>query len=213
MKEIATHYAKGSCVLDLIAIIPFRMILGEKIKSEKSRLLGLFKLLRVPRLFGLLDVERFKRFITQYYNNRLEEKVRKNIETENYPILKQLMYIQLYKIIRLVIIIFTFSYFLAIFWHIIVCDYFNSIESDEKNFCTVFLNQNSPISLRLVQVWYFAFTTLSTIGFGDFVAVSTKERWIASVILLFGVSTFSFIIGQFIEIMGNYRILWQSGNH
>jgi hypothetical protein len=62
-------------------------------------------------------------------------------------------------------------------------------------------------------MWYFAFTTLSTIGFGDFSPISTAERWVACVVLMFGVSIFSFIIGQFIEIMGNYKMLWAVGNH
>lgn len=62
-------------------------------------------------------------------------------------------------------------------------------------------------------MWYFAITTLSTIGYGDFHPVSINERWIASFILMFGVSVFSFIMGQFIEIMMNYKSLWQVGNH
>jgi len=48
---------------------------------------------------------------------------------------------------------------------------------------------------KLVKVWYFAITTLSTIGFGDLHPVSISERWIASFILMFGVSMFSFIMG------------------
>lgn len=30
---------------------------------------------------------------------------------------------------------------------------------------------------------------------------------------MFGVSIFSFIIGQFIDIMANYRMLWDGGSH
>ena len=62
-------------------------------------------------------------------------------------------------------------------------------------------------------MWYFAITTLSTIGYGDMYPISVNERWIASVILMFGVSIFSFIIGQFIEIMMNYKSLWAVGHH
>jgi hypothetical protein len=47
----------------------------------------------------------------------------------------------------------------------------------------------------MVKVFYFAITTLSTIGFGDFHPVSIFERVVASPILLFGVSVFSFIMG------------------
>ena len=66
---------------------------------------------------------------------------------------------------------------------------------------------------KLIKVWYFAITTLSTIGFGDFTPVSSSERIIASLILMFGVTVFSFIMGQFIEILMNYKSLWKVGEH
>jgi hypothetical protein len=144
------------------------------------RLLALFKLLRVPRLFGLLNVERFKQSITTHFTKQLEEKVKNNIECENYPILKQLMWVQFYKIVRLVLIIFTFSYFLGILWHILVVDVMPPKDMyDTNNFYMQFLASeteweegldlaNYDRMKRLVKVWYFAFTTLSTIGFGDF---------------------------------------------
>lgn len=59
----------------------------------------------------------------------------------------------------------------------------------------------------MVKVIYFALTTLSTIGFGDFHPVSPLERSTAAFILLFGVAIFSFIMGQFIEILMNYKSL------
>ena len=111
--------------------------------SEKDRLFLLLKLLRVPRLFELLNVTRIKQSITSYYNNKLKESIKKNVETENYPILKAFMFVQIYKIFRLVIIIFTSSYFLGILWHIFVTDILVT-EFDEfgeptsENFYTVF---------------------------------------------------------------------------
>lgn len=65
----------------------------------------------------------------------------------------------------------------------------------------------------LIKEIYFAITTLSTIGYGDFTPVSKSERIIASFILLLGVSIFSFIMGQFIEILMNYNSLWEVGQH
>ena len=58
---------------------------------------------------------------------------------------------------------------------------------------------------RLVKVWYFALTTLSTIGFGDMSPVSVQERGIGAFILLIGVAVFSFIMGEFIEILMSYK--------
>jgi len=64
----------------------------------------------------------------------------------------------------------------------------------------------------LIRCWYFAITTLSTIGYGDYHPVSSYERMLAVPILMIGVAVFSFIMGQFIEILLNYNSLWAVGN-
>lgn len=48
---------------------------------------------------------------------------------------------------------------------------------------------------------YFAFTSLTTIGFGDFHPRSDYERMMGSTILLLGVSMFSYIMSKFIQMM------------
>lgn len=58
---------------------------------------------------------------------------------------------------------------------------------------------------RLIIVIYLAFTTLATVGYGDFHAISNQERVLFSFILLFGTAVFSFIMGNFIEILLSYR--------
>lgn len=52
---------------------------------------------------------------------------------------------------------------------------------------------------------YFAFTTLSTVGFGDFVPISNTERVAGSIILLFGVMIFSTIMGEFVDIIRSFQ--------
>lgn len=64
---------------------------------------------------------------------------------------------------------------------------------------------------RLMKVWYFALTTLSTIGFGDMSPVSLQERLIGAFILLIGVAVFSFIMGEFIEILMSYKSRFVTG--
>ena len=48
---------------------------------------------------------------------------------------------------------------------------------------------------------YFSFTTLSTVGFGDYYPVSDVERLIAIPFFLFGVMIFSCVMDNFIEIL------------
>ena len=52
-----------------------------------------------------------------------------------------------------------------------------------------------------IIVTYFAFTSLSTVGFGDYNPRSDIERLLCAFILLFGVAIFSYIMGNFISII------------
>lgn len=63
------------------------------------------------------------------------------------------------------------------------------------------------IIYSMITVVYFAFTTLATVGYGDYHAVNDIERVICSIILLFGVAVFSFIMGNFIEILMSFKIV------
>jgi hypothetical protein len=131
-----------------------------------------------------------------------------NYETEANSIPNSMRLVYAYKIFRLTIIIFTSSYFLGIFWHILVCDIQTTsynIPDDfysgpvENNFKTHFLNSDDPENTQkpiqlMVKCFYFAITTLSTIGYGDFHPVSVLEKVAVSPILLFGVAIFSFIM-------------------
>ena len=62
-------------------------------------------------------------------------------------------------------------------------------------------------------MWYYGLTTLSTIGFGDFSPKSVQEKIIICFVLLFGVAIFSFIMGQFIEIIISYKTLDITGDN
>ena len=50
-------------------------------------------------------------------------------------------------------------------------------------------------------VMYFMFTTMSTVGFGDFNPKSEIERIIMTFILIIGVTCFAYIMSQLIEIL------------
>ena len=52
---------------------------------------------------------------------------------------------------------------------------------------------------------YFAFTTLSTVGFGDYYPYSEVEMLVGSFMLLFGVAIFSLFMGVFIEMIDKFK--------
>lgn len=54
---------------------------------------------------------------------------------------------------------------------------------------------------QVITVSYFAFTTLSTVGFGDLNARSDFERIFLAFIFLFGVLIFSIVMSNFMKIL------------
>ena len=60
---------------------------------------------------------------------------------------------------------------------------------------------------RAIISMYFAFTTLSTVGFGDYYPKGDVERLVGGFVMLFGVAIFSYIMGKFIEILEKYQAL------
>lgn len=52
---------------------------------------------------------------------------------------------------------------------------------------------------------YFSFTSLSTVGLGDYTPKSNTERIFISFSLLFGVAIFSIVMANFIEILTKFK--------
>lgn len=157
------------------------------------------------------------------FNKRLEHiintdpELAENSDIDNNNIMVILMISYFFKTFKLVVIILTVSYFMGMFWYI-YCDLTSasdykifeddSISQEERDalrleagFIHYFrLNQNTDYE-NAVIVTYYAFTTLSTVGFGDFHPRSDAERSLCAIILLVGVAIFSYIMGNFIQIL------------
>ena len=54
---------------------------------------------------------------------------------------------------------------------------------------------------------YFSFTTLSTVGFGDYYAIGNGERLLMVCVMLLGIMCFSYIMGLFTEILNIFLTL------
>ena len=57
----------------------------------------------------------------------------------------------------------------------------------------------------VIKLMYFSFTTLSTVGFGDFNPKSDYERLLCAFIMLFGVAIFSHILSEFTAIIDTLK--------
>jgi len=108
-----------------------------------------------------------------------------------------------YKIFRLTVIAIITTYLTGCTWF-----YFCDIEVEEDGEHT-FISYNyldtKEDTHKLIVSCYYALTTLSTVGYGDFYPVNTRERVVAIIIMLGGVAFFSYFMGHFIEIISNYQ--------
>ena len=128
-----------------------------------------------------------------------------DIENDHNKIMTILAISYAFKTFKLIIIIFMISYFLGIFFYIfsdltrrlhMVTD-----SGSGENFIEYFGIESKSTQDRALVVTYYAFTSLSTVGFGDLNPRSDPERIMISMVLLFGVAIFSYIMGNFINII------------
>ena len=104
--------------------------------------------------------------------------------------------------IHVIIIVYTVVYFIGILFFDMASALFNGYDCSEEDrktdSCQEFFHGELDMSLidhdhsRVVIIgMYFIFTSLSTVGFGDYYPYSDVERAVTSMILLLGVIVFA----------------------
>jgi len=82
-------------------------------------------------------------------------------------------------------------------------------QKNGNNFYDTYNMKDNTQPQNLLAVYYFSWTTLSTVGFGDFYPYSNIERVVMSITFLVGVSVFSFIIGELLEAFDKTKSLFE----
>lgn len=60
------------------------------------------------------------------------------------------------------------------------------------------------INSRLIISAYYSLTTITTVGYGDFYPQNDEERAMAIFLMLVGVTFFSYVMGNFTELLTSY---------
>ena len=90
---------RGSFIFDFLAWFPIELIQQQQNPNVTvSPLLRLFKLLRMPRLAQLLDVEKCKNIVNSYYEKQLKYNISINNYKMHYPIKRALLIVQFYRV-------------------------------------------------------------------------------------------------------------------
>ena len=215
------RYLRGEFWTDFIPIIPLQALP----LNGYERLFFLIKIMRLIKGLQIFDVAQLMKVIKKSYQRKLDDiiqnkpDVAENTLVDNNNISKLIVINNVMRILKLVLIILNISYFLGFFWFII-CELYYLIRRDflenadkqlvntDSFFISNGLNENKD-GRNAIIVIYYAFTSLSTVGFGDYYPKSDFERVLCAIILLFGVAIFSYIMGNFINILQQYQALNQ----
>ena len=186
IKVIALKYIKGWFFTDFFSLFPFYFFISN------GELIQLLRILRMPKLMSLIDVKRTRKIVNSFFENASREE----------KVLINHLVINAYRIVRLIVIAAVITYFFGCFWYIIS----NKINSsdDQKTFINKYGLKDEDNFRKLIIWWYYVLTSLSTVGYGDYVPVSNVERIVSIFIIIWGVTFFSYIMGNCIEIISNY---------
>lgn len=119
------------------------------------------------------------------------------------------------KVVKQIIMTLIVTYLIGLFWYRI-SDYYqfatDMFEIDESDTWLVATGLSRPRYEshlgepknnfdKLILSMYYALTTLSTVGYGDFYPKSVVEKIVGSIIQIFGVTWFSILMNGFIEVV------------
>ena len=154
-----------------------------------------------------MDIPRIMRAIKIIQRNRFMKKLIMDPDREenNYSDENKMDFVMLLgimmKIFKLILIIANLSYFIGMSW-LIMCRleyhwFYDELHMmGESNLFFSYFNLDERNDMyQLLASMYFAFTSFSTVGLGDYYPRSSLERVFGTVILCLGVMIFSSLAG------------------
>lgn len=120
---------------------------------------------------------------------------------------RQVIIVYLFKIVRILLSILTLAFILGSGWFIlssVVWDnktYVGDFYQDDETFIEAYNLSNEFGVSNCLKTTYFAFTTLSSVGFGDFYPRNSLERLFMIIIFLFSLTVFSAILGYMQDLL------------
>ena len=176
-QRIAHHYFRTWLPLDLLANIPFDLIVflvapdATVLNISLVLFFRLPRLLRVARLYFIL-----KKWKLQTWTNS-----------------------GLLRIIRFILTISLLTHWIACFWFLgpYVSDF------PQTSWAVIANISNAPAADQYIRSLYWTITTMTTVGYGDIIPQSNPEYVITMVVMLLGASMYAIIIGNISSLFSN----------
>jgi hypothetical protein len=201
-KPIAASYLRGWFVIDTLGCLPINYVMLIMESGQEGNSTGkankAFRILRLFKLLKLLRLARLKRLIARY-------------EEEFYALASG------FAIIKICIAVVSIGHWLACLWYGVgtiqeICSPDGVLPPKEcvdpegqpiKTWTEIEFGgaaRGTSNGVRYLTSLYWAFMTMTTVGYGDLPANTTYEKWAAVLGMLVGGFTFGLIVGALGEM-------------
>ena len=184
-KDILMHYLTNNFFMDLLEAIPFNFFIKMGL-AEFDKYYG-FSDIKLILFKSFLFIKPFK--------------IIKIISKKNDMILEELLeQLNEYSYLESIIINIFNLFLFFLFIHLFICLHiFISLQS-YPNWVSVSSASNQSFSFIYIASFYFLFTTMTTVGYGDIVCISFTERCFHIILLSIGTIFYTFLVSK----IGNY---------
>eukprot|EP00520_Triparma_pacifica_P017623 CAMPEP_0118633512 /NCGR_PEP_ID=MMETSP0785-20121206/1037_1 /TAXON_ID=91992 /ORGANISM="Bolidomonas pacifica, Strain CCMP 1866" /LENGTH=1378 /DNA_ID=CAMNT_0006524393 /DNA_START=171 /DNA_END=4304 /DNA_ORIENTATION=+ len=198
-KEIYANYFKTWFFIDFFSVFPIAEIVEYFMKKSSVSVVGVgnetaidgagggdsglesLALLKVVRLIRLLKLVRLLKLGS--YLEKIEEEFNINPAA--------------FELIKLLITVTFIAHMFGCFW------FFTSVQTtDPADAWYADVDDTLDIQDKYIASLYWAFTTMTTVGYGDITANSVSEKWYAVVIMMLGATVFGYILANIATLMG-----------
>lgn len=182
--EIRRHYLKTNFLVDLVSTVPFDFFV-ESLTSEKDfRSLKLFRTIKLVKLLRLVR-------LSKLYKMKMQWTSELDISMDTVRLLKLLAPVM------------TIAHYVGCFW------YYMSAQHPKEDawWGNIYLEDPNSILSKYIASVYWATTTMTTVGFGDIIAVNSFEQAYSTLVMIGGTTLFAYVVGTVIEVVSNSKSL------